>query len=387
MLEQFVSLKWLTLLLVLLLLVAKSEPKSFNELCKSDNDCEEKLICKKIHQSSTCQCLNKFEWVNTQCVEVKFGDSTSELIILLSPLFAAGILTFIFLVVCCCCLAKTNENIDELHNGPVNKYDVEYSDEMYQDSSEENHKSGLNRPKSSSKTFSIAGHTELKEITKSKYPSSETISETKLTKAQIHVVTEQSSKAPKIEINFAKETKPKVEEIKQDQGYQASLRLLFERPSASSEPNSRPLSAMTQDPGMHRSGSALNLGRQSSLSLLVPRNLTRPSSATSISGKRSPTITGPYLSDPSNLKFVQLRSMQLSPKNSFALASNYYLEEEETSFSIVDSSQNNNNKNVKDKEKSKVESEKKKETNKEKSNKGDIRLVQAAVQAFKRKTR
>ena len=254
---------------------------------------------------------------------------------------------------------------------------------MYQDLSEENHKSGLNRPKSSSKTFSIAGHTELKEITKSKYPSSETISETKLTKAQIHVVTEQSSKAPKIEINFAKETKPKVEEIKQDQGYQASLRLLFERPSASSEPNSRPLSAITQDPGMHRSGSALNFGRQSSLSLLVPRNLTRPSSATSISGKRSPTITGPYLSDPSNLKFVQLRSMQLSPKNSFALASNYYLEEEETSFSIVDSSQNKK-KNVKDKEKSKVESEKKKETNKEKSN---IRLVQAAVQAFKRKTR
>ena len=386
MLEQFVFLKWFTLLLVLLLLIEKSEHKSFNELCKFDNDCEEKLICKKIDQSSTCQCLNKFEWVDTQCVEVKFGDSTSELIILLSPLFAAGILTFIFLLVCCCCLAKSNENIDQLHNGPLNKYDVEYSAEMYQDLSEENDKSGLNRLKSSSKNFSIAGHTELKEITKSKYPSSETISETRLTTAQIHVVTEQSSKAPKIEINFAKETKPKVEEIKQDQGYQASLRLLFERPSASSEPNSRPLSAMTQDPGMHRSGSALNFGRQSSLSLLVPRNLSRPSSATSISGKRSPTITGPYLSDPSNLKFVQLRSMQLSPKNSFALASNYYLEEEETSFSIVESRQNNN-KNVKDKQKSKVESEKKKETNKEKINKGDIRLVQAAVQAFKRKTR
>jgi hypothetical protein len=378
MLEQFVCLKKFSQLLVLSLLIVQSELKSFNESCQFDSDCNHlDLTCIKTRGSLTCQCKNKLVWQSTQCVELKFGDSTIDLISLLSPLFVAVILTCIFLVVCCCCLAKNNE---QLHSGPTHKYDVENSVEMYQDYSEENEKSGLNRPKSANKKFSTSGHTELKQISKSKSASSETISETTLTKAQIHVITE----APKIEINLAKDsglTKPKSAEIKQDQGYQASLRLLFDRPSVSSEPNSRPLSAMTQEPGIYRSGSALNFGRQSSLSLLVPRDQTRPTSATSASGRRSPSINGPYLSDPSNLKFVQLRSMQLSPKNSFALASNYYLEEE-TSFS-VESSQNNM-KNVKEKENNKVESEKTKES---KNVKADIRLVQAAVQAFKRKTR
>ena len=309
-----------------------------------------------------------------------------------------------FIVVCCCCLTKSTDLIE-------NKYDVETNaGEMYDDLSEENDKSELNqsvKPKSAkSRNERSENGTELKDISKikenngsGKNLTSETSMSTpttatpKTTTSTTKVTIEKETiKAPKISINPAKEstskTEPNSAELKEDQGYQASLRYLLERPQAGSEPSSRPLSAMTVDQGIYRSGSALNFGRQSSLSLLVPRDMPRPSSANNLSGRRSPNITGPYLSDPSNLKFVQMRAQQqLSPKTSFIFDNDIF--EEETSFTIEPERK-------KSEVKKKVESEKKKKekvTKKQKRSDSvgsgieEIKLVQAAVKAFKRKTR
>jgi len=134
---------------------------------------------------------------------------------------------------------------------------------------------------------------------------------------------------PKISIDLA--PSKKVEEIEPDAGYQATMKLLFDRSAAtSSEPNSRPISAISYQPGFYRSESATNMTRQTSLTLLVPRESTRPSSATSLAGRRSPVVTGPYLTDPSTLRLLQKRSDKLSPTNFIGLQNSENLIE--TSF-------------------------------------------------------
>jgi len=137
------------------------------------------------------------------------------------------------------------------------------------------------------------------------------------------------------------------------------------------------------------------------LGLAVPKDPTRPSSATSQAGRRSPGISGPYLTDPSGLKFLQLRSYQSSPKTSFSSQS-HFLEEEETSFSVQlpdrpaqkpeKPEPETKKENVKpDKEKKKVggkrDSKPKPRSDSVGSGIEEIRLVQAAVNAFKRKKR
>ena len=97
-------------------------------------------------------------------------------------------------------------------------------------------------------------------------------------------------------------------------------------------------------------------------------------------------MTGPYLSDPSNLKFVQMRcQQQLSPKTSFIFQNEHLAEEEETSFMTE----------VKEEPKKAEVVVKKPEMKKKVKNRSDsvisgieeIRLVHDAVKAFKRKTR
>ncbi len=115
---------------------------------------------------------------------------------------------------------------------------------------------------------------------------------------------------PKISVDLAP---PKVDEMEPDAGYQATMKLLLDRPGNSSEPSSRPISAMSYQPGFYRSESATNMTRQTSLTLLVPRDSSRPSSA--LSGRRSPVVTGPYLTDPSTLRLLQKRSDKYSLTN------------------------------------------------------------------------
>ena len=134
----------------------------------------------------------------------------------------------------------------------------------------------------------------------------------------------------------------------------------------------------------------------------VPKDPTRPSSATSQVGRRSPGISGPYLTDPSGLKFLQLRSYQSSPKTSFSLQ-NHFLEEEETSFTVPvkvpekvpvkvpakpePETKKENVKPEKEKRKSGRDSKPKPRSDSVCSGIEEIRLVQAAVNAFKRKKR
>jgi hypothetical protein len=113
--------------------------------------------------------------------------------------------------------------------------------------------------------------------------------------------------------------------------------------------------------------------------------MARPSSANNLSGRRSPNITGPYLSDPSNLKFVQMRAQQLSPKTSFIFGTDIF--EEETSFTIEPEKKKSEVKKKVESEKKKKEKVKKKRSDSVGSGIEEIKLVQAAVKAFKRKTR
>ena len=134
------------------------------------------------------------------------------------------------------------------------------------------------------------------------------------------------------------------------------------------------------------------------LGLPVPKDPTRPSSATSQVGRRSPGISGPYLTDPSGLKFLQLRSYQSSPKTSFS-HQNHFLEEEETSFTVQvpvkpvpkpkpePETKKENVKPEKEKRKTKKEAKPKPRSDSVGSGIEEIRLVQAAVNAFKRKKR
>lgn len=399
---------------ILTLCLPLTTSKVINDLCETDSDCylPFKLVCAETEPTTTttatttCQCDQGLVWINSKCVPADVDNQTLELVSILSPLIVAGLFTLCLLVVCCCCLHKSSG--PEVETAVVeNKYDIENGGTMFEDFFEESGQAQLNKPKERPKSV------------KSKYQSSElkelqgSVKQngfTNKTRETTLTLEKEVSRTPKISIDHAVELNfhhKQREEVKTDQAYQASLNLLFDRPLAGgSEPSSRPMSAMNGESGIYRSGSALNFGRQTSLSLLVPRDLARPSSATSLSGRRSPVITGPYLSDPSNLKFVQMRAYQLSPKTSFAFENNV-LEEEETSFILEAKHTKPANEMITKEQNKKVESEKKKETAKVEKTKTntktkpkpkprslsiesgieEIRLVQAAVNAFKRKTR
>ena len=229
------------------------------EISSDCGDSKSKLECVKADPNSelsTCRCSQGFVWQNSKCSNGE-NDATLELVSILSPLFAASLFTLAFIVVCCCCLNKSTDLIE-------NKYDVETNaGEMYDDLSEENDKSELNqsvKPKSAkSRNERSENGTELKDISKIKESNgsgknltSETSMSTPTTatpKTTKVTIEKEAIKAPKISINPAKESTSKTEsaELKEDQGYQASLRYLLERPQAGSEPSSRPLSAMTVD--------------------------------------------------------------------------------------------------------------------------------------------
>lgn len=132
---------------------------------------------------------------------------------------------------------------------------------------------------------------------------------------------------PKISVDFAP---LRVGEMQPDAGYQATMKLLLDRPGNTSEPNSRPISAVSYQPGFYRSESATNMTRQTSLTLLVPRDSSRPSSALSSTGRRSPVVTGPYLTDPSTLRLLQKRSDKYSLTNFIGLQNDE--NQSETSF-------------------------------------------------------
>ena len=393
---------------ILTLCLQLSRSKLINESCQTNLDCSApKLVCAKTDPNSetsttsttstTCQCDQGLVWINSKCVSADVDNQTLELVSILSPLFAAGLVTLGFLVVCCCCLHKSSNA--ELEQVVVeDKYDIEKSGTMFEDFSDESNQTQLNKPTERPKSVKSKNESsELKEL----QGSAKQNGSAKRSQETTLILEKETSRTPKISIDHAVELNGQKQraEVKTDQAYQASLKLLLERPLAGgSEPSSRPMSAMNEESGIYRSGSALNFGRQSSLSLLVPRDIARPSSATSLSGRRSPVITGPYLSDPSNLKFVQLRSYQLSPKTSF-IFENRVLEEEETSFIVNAKHTNPAIETIKNENRKVVESEKKKEVKKKEKAKTkprslsiesgieEIRLVQAAVNAFKRKTR
>jgi len=235
------------------------------EIWSDCGDSKLKLECVKADPNSealTCQCPQGLVWQNSKCSNGD-NDATVELLSILSPLFAAVLFTLAFIIICCCCLNKSTDLIE-------NKYDVETNaGEMYDDLSEDNDKSELNqivKPKSGKlRNEKSEDGTELKDISKIKQSNGSgknvVTSETSLststtvkttatstpTTATTKVTIEkESTKAPKISIEPAKESTSK-NELKQDQGYQASLKYLLERPQAGSEPSSRPLSAMTVD--------------------------------------------------------------------------------------------------------------------------------------------
>ena len=407
------------------ILFQTSSTKSFGETCADHSDCKNSgeannLICVKADVNTefrSCQCEQNFDWIGLKCVPANAAGNLTELLAILSPLFVAGIFTSCFLIVCCFCVSKNTTALNQ--PDASNKYDIETGGPtMLEEISEEvANEAFLNRDDDVAKIRHNGVKGKRREVNRPNGDTTElnelkgvtSTSRSKKITTKLSVEKE-TSNTPKISIDHAAVDDTNGtgsnrgrQAAQPDQGYQASLKLLFERPAASSEPNSRPILAMFGEyPTMHRSGSALNFGRQSSLSLLVPKDSSRPSSATSQTGRRSPVIAGPYLTDPSGLKFLQMRSYQLSPKNSFVFQ-NHFLEEEETSFTIEPPKMKNEAKKV-EKEKKKVEKEKKKKEVGKPDQKGaaasgkirsdsvgsgieEIRLVQAAVYAFKRKKR
>ena len=112
-----------------------SEARNFGETCQTDSDCsgpELNLVCLRSRsgpEPASCQCAEKFSRTESGCVPARKDDPSLELVAILSPLFAAGLLTVCFVIVCCFCVSKTTSS----HESPADKYDVEFGSTMLED--------------------------------------------------------------------------------------------------------------------------------------------------------------------------------------------------------------------------------------------------------------